>query len=77
MSAVQTVTGRTATMYLINGTDSSGNPKYITATLGKLKAPLSAWDLTKAEAIISPLATHVLSNNFGYMVVRETSRVTL
>lgn len=77
MATTETITGRTATMYLINGTDSSGNPVYISATLGKLKAPAADWDLNKAVAIITPLATHVLSNNFGYMNVRVTTRVTL
>lgn len=70
-----TVTGRTVTIYLNNGNDSSGLPVYKTQTLGTLNP--STWDETKASALVSILGQKVFSLTVGFYKTSETSTVTL
>lgn len=52
--AQEALTKRTASVKLENGTDSSGNIKYVSAALGTLSP--QRWDADKILGIVSALA---------------------
>lgn len=70
--SVETLKKRTCSIKLENGTDSSGNVRYVSLNIGSLNA--SRWDGDKALAIVGALES-CLNKTIGF--VEPTATYTL